>query len=600
MLEFTSAGTPIVLAPGTSVQLEYNSPLFDEEALKGNFSYALGVPAEDNGPVYGFPELPANAQAAPSQLPAELSQDGYTLLRGVQNVTGVNTRRYTVGVIGGLNALAAAMDGRKLHEFQYGGKREVPLYEETSPGFFRPGIIGHANATVQNPEAFDYVFAPLHNPGFFDTTLPDPNCFVNPWVYSDIDFLGQPAGGTFIYRIPFSVPGGSQALPDQPPMCAFPYVHYVLTSIFRELGFVVDTADMLAGEMRTLVVAGNACLPSLNSISFVQSFYLADVLPDVTVAEFLKVLRDDFGLVVVLTPRGTVRTVYCRDVLGSPDYVDLTHVATPAPEKTISTPKGVTLAYRADSEDVSAKDLGKGFEGQVVGDPVTLLSELPTTAPVTLDAFGRPKLPEPQIRLVVEKDAYYKSKARYFLGEPSTALDWEFFGLNYRPLDVNGGGTRQEQGHATTRMKRVDFDLVGRQTGLFPHMSQRGFQVGGEGTRSTAVRLLFYRGLQPLATPGQVYPMLDAHNRNLAGQQTGTLSLRLDGEAGTYKQFLREWLQVKLNPVVVKDLWALPPDVLAQFDFTRKVMVDGVQYLVRKISATAPVTKASKVDLSRV
>ena len=104
-LQLTSAGRPVHLSAGTSTQLEYNSPLFDEEAIKGSFSYSFGVPALPNGPLYGWPER-ADAAATPgAQLPAELGLDGLPVLVGTQRVKSASPSKYSVSVQAGLSGL---------------------------------------------------------------------------------------------------------------------------------------------------------------------------------------------------------------------------------------------------------------------------------------------------------------------------------------------------------------------------------------------------------------------------------------------------------------------------------------------------------------
>jgi hypothetical protein len=66
MLELFADSQPVVLTPGTSVQAEINSPLFDEEVLKGSYTYAFTVPGKPNGPQLATPSCRKTATSSRS------------------------------------------------------------------------------------------------------------------------------------------------------------------------------------------------------------------------------------------------------------------------------------------------------------------------------------------------------------------------------------------------------------------------------------------------------------------------------------------------------------------------------------------------------
>jgi hypothetical protein len=602
MLELTSNGTPIVLTPGTSVQLEYNSPLFDEEVLQGNFSYGLSVPAAPNGEVYGYPELPENAASAPRELPATLSDDGHVLLEGIQQLRAASPTRYAVNVIGGLNAVVGQLHQRKIHSFCYGGPRTLPLFVPLEPQYpAMPGIVAHANDVVRNPKDYDYVFAPLANPSFLDPEKPNPNTFVNPWAHEPEPIFGQPEEGTFAYFFTVGqVPGSSSPPPEQPPMCPFPWLRYVLSSIFSEAGFRIEQEAFMPGELADLVIAGNACINSADMLGFPAAFQLADVLPDLTVAELLYKLRNDFGLVVVMSDEQTVRTIYHKDLPGNPDYIDLTHLASAARETEYGEPKGVTLTYTVDPADQAFEGLLNDLTMYEQGEPVALLSDLPTQVAVVYDAQGVPSLPAQQIRLVEEKQAYYLGRYYYAHGQATSYVSWAFYSLDHASYLVAGGGEEFAQGLTTTRMDVRTFTYATGNTGLYPCMDQPGYILGRKVPRSTALRLLFWRGMQPMQGTDRFYPMLSTGNTNLLGETVGECTLRLGGEDGTVSKWLSAWLRVKLTPSLMKDSWALSSFELSQLNYIRKVRIDGVDYLVRKVSATVPMRKRATVQLVKL
>jgi hypothetical protein len=130
---------------------------------------------------------------------------------------------------------------------------------------------------------------------------------------------------------------------------------------------------------------------------------------------------------------------------------------------------------------------------------------------------------------------------------------------------------------------------------VLPAISQPPYQAQlTDVKRSSALRLMFYNGLQPCSDGVTQYPQLAMTNA------AGTHSLRLTGASGTYEQRLKAWLPVKLRGVSYKQPLLLTSLHLAQFDLTRQVWLDGVAYLVRKLSAAVPLQRPASVELVRL
>ena len=610
MIELTSAGRPVQLSPGTSVQLEYNSPLFDEDTIKGEFSYSFAVPAGPNGPLYGFPERPDALAEPGAQLPAELSLDGLPLLTGTQRVKSASASKYSVSVQAGLSG--ANLSERPLTSFRYGGLREVPRL--VSVGFDGggnplrvPGLPLHANAVVADPAAYPYVFAPLRNEYLskddnpFGVT-PDPLTYpphtVNAWYVFPQPLFGLPAGGTFNYTLSSAVPGGIDfgVFTAQPPYCPFPRLRYVLQCVFEESGLAVDLPNLLPGELGEVVIAGNAQLVDRGDLDTLR-FGLADVLPALTVAELLAALRQDLGLVVYVDPLSRrVRSATLRErVDPAADYADLSERLAGYPEATIEVASGLTLTYQVDSSDELTKDLlTQQPAASLLRPAVATVADLPATIPITTTdlavAYG------PQVRLVEAEGWYYAATAAYVDGV-SARLTWTPLVVALPPVAVNGGGEEQAQAtcYTATRPTRFQLDSTNPATVTLPAISQPPYLANQTAVeRSTALRLLFYNGLQLASDGVSRYPQLSHLSAS------GALSLRLGGPAGTYQQLLRDWLPVKLRGTSYKQALLLTALDLARLDLARPLRLDGVAYLIKKLSATVPLRKPATVELVRL
>lgn len=614
MLSLTIAGRPVSLAPGTSVQLVLHSPLFDEAVLRGSFTYSFAVPAGPNGPVYGFPERPDAATPHVPELPAELRDDDQLLLRGTQRVRSATAASYAVSLADGLSALATALSGRALPSFALGGLRTVPRFAKLPVyqgyAFNMPGLWVHARAVVAEPAAYDYLFAPVRNDDFRGavsgrqaTDPPLPPLTVNFFYPGDLTIF--PPGGTFLFYQQdgnlytdagnYASPMGSMSQGDL-PCCPWPRLRYVLRCAFEEVGLLIDEVAFFPGELADLVFVGNAELVDRGDAQHV-AFHLADVLPDVTVAQLLQVLRTGLGLVVLLdATSGRVRTAFLADLVASPEVQDLTEWMVGTPEIALDPDAAVTLSSHGDAGDALTQDLATRQPTVAqVGEEVETVADLPT---------GRLTPLELRPRLVRQQEAFYQSTVHYTPATantpPVTAVTWAYWCPALRTIDVNGGGPLLELGHCYTPVVSTPYPFIpatpDRQA--LPEMSQPAFNAGDPAgaARSSEVRLLFYRGWQAVTAGANAwhYPQLGPTSAS------GALSLLLDGETGAYETRLRTWLPVKLRGAVVKQQLRLSPLALAQLDLTRKVRLDGVTYFIRKLTGNLPLTKPVTVELVRV
>ncbi len=612
MLELTSDDQPVRLSPGTSVQLELNSPLFDEDTIKGSFSYSFSVPAGPNGPLYGYPERPDRAGEPGALLPAALADDGLPLLVGTQRVKSATPAKYSVTVQAGLSG--ANLSGRQLSSFAYGGLRSVPRWvagplDGGGNAIQVPGLVGHANDVVARPAAFDYVFAPLRNEyltaerqallkasAAVIDPLAYPDLTVNAWQVYPVQVFGMPPAGSFTYHINFQVPGGVQLQAFQllPPYCPFPKLRYVLQAICEESGLAVDLPNLLPGELGDLVIAGNAQLVDRGDAASLR-FSLADVLPALTVAELLAALRQDLGLVVYVDPlTQRVRSAYLYEqVAPGAAYTDLSPCLAGAPEVSIEDVAGLTLTYHVDSDDALTKDaLSKQPEPSLVLAPVATVAQLPTSAVIRTEAPA-----SGQVRLVQETTTYYVCTLGLSVDGISVPLTWSLLVVALAPVPVLGGGDEQAQAtcYTTELPTQLLLDATNPLRVLLPAISQAPYRADQKVVaRSTALRLLFYNGLRTASDGVTRYPQLS--HQSLSGRY----SVRLGGGAGTYAQLLQAWLPVKLRGTSYKQPLLLSSLDLARLDLARPLWLAGVPYLVRKLSATVPLRKAATVELVRL
>jgi hypothetical protein len=177
----------------------------------------------------------------------------------------------------------------------------------------------------------------------------------------------------------------------------------------------------------------------------------------------------------------------------------------------------------------------------------------------------------------------------------SADLSWAQLVPALTAVLVNGGGDEQAQRICYTAALPTELQSGSEVTIPWPAISQPPYRADQTAVeRSPALRLLFYRGLQ-LASDGIMSCPQLSHL-----SPSRELSLRLSGPTGTYAQLLEAWLPIKLRGASYKQALLLSSLDLSRLDLTRQLWLDGVAYLVKKLSATVPLKKAAIVELVRL
>jgi hypothetical protein len=321
-------------------------------------------------------------------------------------------------------------------------------------------------------------------------------------------------------------------------------------------------------------------------------------MPALTVAQLLSALRQDFGIVVYIDPVSQrVRSRYLvEQVAAGAPYTDLSERVAAAPEVSINEPQGQLLTYHVDSSDELTKDvLSRQPDPTLLLPAVATVADLPATAIILVDnpVAG-------QVRLVEELDMYYTCTLSYLDGV-SLTLHWLPLAPALPSIAVEGGGEEQAQATCYTVELPTRMELYTDIMAPVPAISQPAYHADQEQTtgsdqvsRSSELRLLFYNGLQPASDGVSLYPQLSHRS------QSGAYSVRLAGPQGTYAQWLKDWLPVKLRATSYKQPLLLTPLDLARLDLTQPLRLAGVPYLVRKLSATLPLTKPASAELVRL
>lgn len=445
-------GQEIPLKPGTSLSFDLNNLLFEifESEPAGSFTYGFNIPKTPEAQLaFGFPELMVNAALIPKSFPDAEYFDGPLYVVGTLKYLGMAGDEYRFNLETGLSRVLRKLRETKLTKLALGGQRYM--------GGDTDAVLQHMLATVNDPAAHDYVFAPVHNPDFYGDENDDyqeyAGQYLNYWE-NTFDGAGNATGGYFLKNAQFHTNGPEGS--TRHSICPHPYLKYVLLEAFKELSIPVED-HFFDSELSTLVILGVSALDNIKAITlganevvfehnvYKNSFFLADVLPDISLWDLLKANLSTWGMFPDISLDGKVRLRKVSDILQSEEYDELSEVEQGF-ESENDAETGKTLTYNLDSDDSLAGERVKDFKD------VTVREEVPDLA--TLNSPGIKEASQVKdVRYVAELDHHYiysrfrknrYSDAEYF---------WEFYSENYVSEPLEGGGAELQLGVYTTLMQ---------------------------------------------------------------------------------------------------------------------------------------------------
>jgi hypothetical protein len=467
-----------------TIGVELRSPLFDTNSIPGVLTYpAAFTDTPRNRRLLGFPAVRARRTGPVPAVAADFYVGGLLWRRGLLQFKDFDSEKgeYSYQFQADADALANLIGDVLLSELPL-GRLPVQLVAETD----------------------DYVLAPIRNNTFYD---PDKN---PDWCKI----------------VNYYTPAGAFATNSSPAhrYTIVPLLKVVplLRRCLAVYGYEVVGPWLDDPEIQKLVLYSVVSLDQATSSFVAADFALADLLPDVRLAELLLTLQKLFALAFVFDPfHKRVRVVPLRDVVAGTAYQARTTGTTY--RDVASEVNGFTLVLTADSDD-------------------ELLKSMPWPE-LTIGA-GKEKIQPAAdtLRLVREDDP---------TGPAPTGLPRAWL----VPAAEQAG-----------RSARSDFE----QTDV----------------RSSQLRFLFYRGLQPDGTGAYRYPLVSAGTENYAGTQVGNYALAWDGPQGLYQQWHKPWLDFRANARIEERNVRLSLGEFLVLDPTRPDLVQGLTFLWEGVSIT--------------
>ena len=479
---------------GQEVGLEIRSPLFDAGTVTGTLSYPVTVQdTPTNRRLLGFPATRSRSAGPVPALDWDYYIGGLLWRRGVLRYQGYDSqaREYTYQFEADADALAGRIEGVTLGQLA------------TLP------TLGVNSAF----ETADYVLAPVRNAAFYGADA-------NPdW------------GKVLNYAAPGDGAPRTNPAPNAPHRYALaPLVKVVplLRAVLAEFGYTVSGDWLDDAEVQQLVLYTTRALDQPTGADPAASFKLADVLPDVRLADLLLSLQGLFCLGYVFDPvRRHLRIVALRDVAAPTAGTGTPRRAGQKWRDVANGLDGFTLAFTPDGSDEVLKSapaaelrIGAGKEKiQPAADTLHMVREadplLPTRAwlvpaaeqpgqsPRT--AFGQEGNRATQLRYLFYRGLQPDSNGALYPLASSGAVDYHYQSVGNYALEWDGPKGLYQQWHkpwldfrAAARVEEREVTLsLGEFLALDPTVKDAvvglkflwerlSLSVGGTGTLGTA------------------------------------------------------------------------------------------------------------------
>ncbi|MEL6853054.1 MAG: hypothetical protein AAFP92_31380 [Bacteroidota bacterium] len=538
MIEIRISGKTIPLSPGTKITVKETSPLWSGKLGRGSQSYKFSLPnLPETREILDFADVLTQVGNQTIYKNVGIYYGGMLFRRGTLTVEQTSKKSFSASIAIENSALSQALNAKTLDEYTYGGGRVISA--SSDPLVIAQDLQNLALAAAAGTQAsHDFTFFPIRNDSLNVSSYPFP--YVN-WY--------DPGSSSF-------------PLIDYIP---YPYLYYVLRHIIEAEGFSwSDGAFWAQSEILSLVIYNNHFLHyALEPTNpDYKSFFIAQHVPRINALEFVRGIKDLFGLVPIT--QGNKLEWYTRNqILADSSQIDWR-------EKCMD--YGTLyevydgLAYFSEQDGSDARiDLAK--------DPRPDLVVIGTLATKDLLPAG------------ILNDVYYIEAENAFYHHDGTA--WNFYGYDLAEVEVDGGEEEEFSSVSTLMMYQGEIDpAFSGQDWRTPHtdIALSGLYNENVEYQDYSPRLLFYRGIQNKY--GSTYPYASADDD--AGNYTH--SLFWHGQNGLYEKHWKEWTEAIATSKVAPYTLKLTETDLHEFSWIKKVRVRTYEGeavgLVREMSYT--------------
>ena len=571
------------LNPGTVLDMESVTDLFDEELRLGEFSLPIEIPwTNRNRKIMGFYERLANKKAVVEYWRVDVYDDGLpeftnakmTILERAGRFT-YTSGNFSATVSGSKGYFGSLIKNKKLQDVNWG--LPVTYTGQSSRDFATDVMKG------LHPE-LNIAFAPVAYEDFFKSGFQS---------YTDVLMAGGTANtivitGSGADDWQFGRPDPNNPAQVLPIGVQFYYdyrsipyfqLKYIIRKLFSSLGFKISGAILDSPDFDDLYIFNNFALESYYRLFFgtdeifdyTDSIYTSNHLPEMLVSDFLRGIFNFFnmkasfrGSEVVLSFRENVSKT--RNPLKM--RADLHFESVYAEQQN----KGYTLNYTWDTNDSYPQDRIKDIT------QMTLLATVYTAD--ELGAIGYGYGTTSHIALVTSENMYY-----VIADSTTSPVVWEPWSERLQPY-VKGEGENNIELGISTLCTAVELNTETELNERKPYVGcrQRGSYITYN--RYSTIRepfglRLFY--IKKKLVGGNNIPVSFNHDTTLE-----RYSLSLQGTEGIAENFHVQWQELKANMETIKTQIPVTRKTLEEFLLADSVEIHNVHVLPYKIERSVP------------
>jgi hypothetical protein len=568
MLDIKINNEALDIAPGTELQMERESPIFQfTDEIQGGYSLPFNVKnTSPNLRLLGYPAV-LQRRVTKVGIDAETFDNAIPSLKGKIKIEKVNvdvniSERSDISCYFLTDAADFYQDAKdkKMRAIDVGGDRTfhgevVPVRDSD---FFQH-VLNVARG-IGGP--YDYAFYPVQNSAWGD----------DPGMHVDNDVMNKITDTEFgMFMGPIVVP--------------FPYLKYVLLQAIAYCGWTIkgDILDDVDFEKITMInfraiAWGNVRLDD-GDVYYIDiyndvTFNLQNNLPDMTVPEFLIALKNRFGWRLDFNKTERKITIFnLKDILTG-EIKDFTRLTAPV------IPKGIfqdNKIYALRNDFVTGGGDGIDITKVDYQGEVNKTSDLP----------GADEAHSAQVYLVIEENNYYICNQN-----PDNLAEWYWQILAANIFDYEPPGFNEEVKTKATTVEMVRFNDY---MDLIPRCDSPGIWTGDNGEIPWGIHLCFWYGPRnnksDQSIPFASHHMYDSQGFTLAAWSLAFRAFKTypdHTQVGLYDLNWKPFLELFPLAEEFTIVCNLPFSDYLQLSFTDIIIVDGVRLLIKTIKHTIP------------
>lgn len=596
----------------TTVQIEYENPLFVFDALPGAATYNFTIPATPkNNQIFEQANTIATDTRTLGIFQCQIFADDIPLLKGYLTIESATQTRYTCSM-----ACDFLEDLRDVYlDTQFITTQTTTIDFGTPIQFTQQVLEGEnigilpaqveAHVTAANAATYptySHCFPVMYNEAFYSTAATSP-AIPDIWLsqydpdnnYSNLITAGQTPV-------------------DNNRLVPCMYLAWALAATMQKQNLQLNGNALDDAEWNTLIIYNNFALDSwiLDYNDYLSSVQYARHLPNILVSDFFLDLRKKFNLCFFFDLNtNAVSACFAHTLATNPTATDISqYIEAQYSIQFGSQIQAPTLCHLPDDTDEYATAYDQETEDFTLSGQANTVDALPLYAPAN------------QIYYVVSENAYYQYTETEDPDNPGTNIaQWSRYTYKYGCATNDGSKVEstlpllmaelprfgsnnpnttwvvprtEHAGNTLALLNRINPTILPNAIYSYRYLSH-----------PFSLRYAFYRGLQPDSQlAGYEYALATPTAYNAHGDRVGDYTLDFNGTDGIYAQFWQPFIDRIADAKVVEKTLIPNALFLSQLNMASKYAIQeatGItHYFIKKINVTLTATGIEKSKLTLV